>query len=66
VQSPDGQNGVSINDKTNLAQRKLEDYNSLMENSLFFDSDIDPDDDWFYRTNLSKACENDPQATLKL
>jgi hypothetical protein len=38
----------------------------LMENSLFFDSDIDPDDDWFYRTNLSKACENDPQATLKL
>lgn len=57
---------MSLNDKANLAQRKIFDYNSYLENSLFFDCELDAEDDSFFRTNLTNACENDPQSTLKL
>ena len=43
-----------------MAQQKLEDYNEVLEKSIFFDHEIDPEDVAFWRTNLTTDCENDP------
>lgn len=65
-QTNDNQATVSLNDKSNIAQRKLESYSSFLENSIFFDTEVDHDDDSFFMTNLTRVCENDPQTAFKL
>ena len=56
---------TATNEKKVKTEKKLYEYNAILEKSIFFDRTVDPEDVSFFRTNLTTDYDNDPQGALK-